>query len=69
MTTTVSPLSYSIATASAATGLSRSHLRTAIGSAELKARRSSRNDDGDPQGNWVILAADLQAYLDSLPEG
>lgn len=62
-------LAYSTATASAATGLSKSHLDRAIRTGELKARKSSRSDKGEPQGSWVILAADLDAYLHSLPEG
>jgi hypothetical protein len=69
MTTTAAPLSYSTITASAATGLSRSQLDRAIRAGELKARKSSRHEEtGEPIGKWVILAADLQAYLDSLPE-
>lgn len=66
MTTAV--LSYSLPTAVAATGLSRSQLDRAIRKGELKARKSSVNDDGEPTGKFVILAADLQEYLDNLPE-
>jgi len=62
-------LAYNLNTASAATGLSKTHLTDAINRGELKARRSSRDADGEPQGRWVVLAGDLQAYLDSLPEG
>lgn len=62
-------LAYSTATASAATGLSKSHLDRAIRTGELKARKSSRTKDGEPQGSWVILADDLIAYLAGLPEG
>lgn len=68
MSTATTALSYSIATATAATGLSKSHLDRAIRAGDLKARKSSRNKDGEPTGNWVILAHDLQGYLDSLPE-
>ncbi len=63
------PLAYNARTAADATGLSRTHLIDAINRGELKARRSSRDAVGDPQGKWVILARDLAAYLDSLPEG
>lgn len=66
---TITPLSYSITTAVLATGFSRTHLTDAINKGELKARRSSKDDKGEPQGKWVILAADLQAYLAALPEG
>lgn len=62
-------LAYSIAGASEATGLSKSHLDAAIKRGEIKARRSSRDGDGNPQGKWLILSDDLEAYLASLPEG
>lgn len=63
-------LSYSIAGAIGATGLSKSHLERAIKSGELKAKKSSRVKSGDnagePVGKYVILARDLQAYLEGL---
>lgn len=62
-------LAYSIRTAVDATSLSKTHLTDAINRGELKARRTSTNADGDPQGKWVILAADLEAYLAALPKG
>lgn len=62
-------LSFSIRTAVEATGLSKTFLIDAIHDGQLKARRSSVNEKNDPQGKWVILAADLEAYLASLPEG
>lgn len=68
-TATAAPLAYSIRTAVEATGLSKTHLTDAIKAGELKTRRSSVDDKGDPQGKYVILAADLAAYLASLPEG
>ncbi len=61
-------LAYSIATAVQATGLSKSHLDRAIRLGDLKAKKSSRDDDGQPTGKWVILAGDLESYLASLPE-
>lgn len=70
MSATAAPLAYSVAAAVEATGLSKSHLNDAIGRGALKARKSSRNEEtGEPQGKWVIRAADLAAYIDSLPEG
>lgn len=62
-------LSYSIAGAVTATGLSKSHLDRAVKAGELKAKKSSRAKDGEPIGKYVILARDLAAYLDSLPDG
>jgi hypothetical protein len=63
-------LAYSIREAVEATGLSSTHLDTAIRKGLLKARRTIK----DPQtgvvgGKRVILAADLAAYLENLPEG
>jgi hypothetical protein len=59
-------LSYSIATAVAATGLSKSHLERAIRAGQLRAKKSSLTEDGEPTGKYVILAADLEAYLTGL---
>lgn len=59
-------LSYSIAGAIGATGLSKSHLERAIKSGELKAKKSSKDKEGEPVGKYVILARDLQAYLEGL---
>lgn len=61
------PISYSLATAVAATGLSKSHLDRAIRAGHLRAHKSSVDADGEPCGKWVILAADLEAYLEGLP--
>lgn len=70
MTKTVAPpLAYSVPAAAAATSLSATHLREAIAKGQLTAKRSSKDDEGEPTGRWIILAADLQAYLDGLPEG
>lgn len=66
---TATVLAYSIRTAVGATSLSKTHLTDAINRGDLKARRSSKNEKGEPQGKWVILAADLEAYIASLPEG
>ena len=66
MTTT--PLAYSKAGAAAASGLSTKTLERAIGSGRLRAKRSSESKDGEPAGRVVILATDLQAWLDSLED-
>jgi excisionase family DNA binding protein len=59
-------LSYSVATAAEATGLSRSHLHREIKAGRLRARRSGQTEDGEPAGKYVILAPDLEAYLAEL---
>lgn len=65
----VVPLAYPLAEAVAASGLSRTHLETAIAKGELKVKRSSADAGGKPQGKRLVLVADLQAYLESLPDG
>lgn len=60
------PISYSMAGAVAATGLSRSTLERAIRTGQLKAKRTSKDDDDKPTGTWVLTAAALQAFIDGL---
>lgn len=61
-------LSYSIAGAVAATGLSKSHFDRAIRAGRLRAKKSGRDESGEPTGKYVILAADLERYLDELAD-
>lgn len=65
MTTAVS---FTIATATAATGLSRATIDRAIKSGALRAKRSSLTEDGEPAGSYVILADALNAWLEGLPD-
>ena len=58
----------SLAELAAATGLSARHWRRAIESGDLPAKRSGRNSDGHPAGNYVTYVRDVDAYLDQLPE-
>jgi hypothetical protein len=62
------PRAYSITGAIAATGLSKSHLMCAIRTGELKVKKSSRDEQGEPTGKFVILAAELDRYLEGLPD-
>lgn len=63
-------LSYSVKEAVEATGFSATHLDAAIRAGLLRVRRTKRDDKtGEVSGKRVILAADLQSYLDALPEG
>ena len=66
---TATKLSYSIKEAVEATGLSATHLDTAIRSGALRSRRTVERDNGEVAGKRLILTADLQAYLDALPKG
>jgi len=56
---TPQPLSYSLAGAALATGMSESSLGRIIKAGDLTVRY--------PNTSPVILAAELQAYLESLP--
>jgi len=68
VTTTVRPVSYTIKTAAAATGLSTKTIERAIKSRALRAKRSSETEDGEPTGSYVILASALTTWLDGLPD-
>lgn len=69
MTTSPTVLAYGLKDAAAVTGFSKTHLMQAIHKGELPAKRSGRDDEGNPAGKWVVMAADLEAYLESLPDG
>ena len=60
------PISYSMAGAVAATGLSRSTLERAIRTGVLRAKKSDKDKDGNPVGSWVIPADALHAFIDGL---
>ena len=64
----MTPISYDLKTAAAMTGLSPSHLKRAINEGLLKAKRSN-DDAGAKWSKWVVRAPDLEAYIDSLPDG
>lgn len=63
---TPTPLAYSKAGAAGAAGVSTKTLERAIAAGRLRAKRSGEAKDGEPAGRVIILAADLQAWLDSL---
>lgn len=60
------PLAYSLPGAVEASGLSRSTLLRAIGTGELRAKKSAKDADGNPVGSWVIPAESLKAFIDNL---
>lgn len=62
----MSPVSYSLAGAAAATGLSKSTLQRAIRAGRLRAKKSDADEDGNPVGVLVIPHADLQRFVDGL---
>lgn len=61
-------LSYSLHDAVAATGLSRSHLDRAIREGLLRTKTTKLDDKEKAVGKRVILASELQAYLEGLPD-
>lgn len=61
-------ISYSLPGAVVTTGLSRATLMRAIGSGKLKAKKSKEDADGNPVGSFVIKAAELEAFIDGLPD-
>ncbi|MGN6723296.1 MAG: hypothetical protein ACTHJM_11865 [Marmoricola sp.] len=62
----MSPLAYSIKAAAEASGLSVSALDRAIRAGQLRAKSSSEDEDGNPTGKRLILARELERYLESL---
>lgn len=61
-------LALSIPEAAAAAGVTPDILRRAINRGDLKAKRQSRNADGDGTGKFLIRTDALEAWLDSLPD-
>ncbi|MCH7833387.1 MAG: helix-turn-helix domain-containing protein [Proteobacteria bacterium] len=57
---TVMKLSYTPEGAGEETGMSRTRIFNALKTGDLKARKAG--------GRIIILGADLQAYIDALPE-
>lgn len=64
----VARLSYSIADAVEATGLSRSHLDRAIREGKLRTKTTKLDKDQRAVGKRVILARELDAYLEGLED-
>lgn len=61
-------LAYSLADAAETTGLSQRHLKRAIAAGLLRTKTTKLDADEKPVGKRVILAAELQAYLDGLAD-
>lgn len=60
------PISYSMAGAVIASGLSKSTLERAIKAGRLKAKKSEADKDGNPIGVWVITHVALMDFVDGL---
>lgn len=61
-------LAYTIDEASAATGLSRTHLKREVKEGRLKSKTTKLNDKDEPVGRRLILASALEAYLEGLDD-
>ena len=61
-------LSYTIDEAAAATGLSKTHLKKEMRSGRLATKTTKLNDKEEPVGRRLILARDLEAYLENLAD-
>lgn len=59
-------LAYTRAEAAEACGVSEASIKRAIACGRLRAKRTAVNDEGDPTGKYLILAADLTAWLEGL---
>lgn len=60
------PLAYSKSDAAEAAGVSVQTLDRAIRAGVLRAKKTSITKDGEPSGKIVILASDLNAWLEAL---
>lgn len=59
-------IAMSVAEAAATTGLSKDYLHAAIHRGALRAKRTCEGRTG---GRFLILAADLDRFLQELPDG
>lgn len=64
------PVTYTAATAAAATGLSPEAIKRAVKAGHLKAKVSGgfHPETGKPLGKYLIAPADLQAWFDGLAD-
>jgi len=62
-------LAFDIPQAADAASVPATAIRRAIKAGELKAKQQSRTQDGDGFGKYLIRVSDLEAWLDSLPDG
>lgn len=62
----VQKISYNMAEAAEATGLSEKRIKRAIAAGELQAHKSGKDKDGNPVGIYVIPAKALEAWIDGL---
>ena len=62
-------LAYRLEDAAEIAGLSSQAIYRAIKSGELRAKRTSRSEDGEPpKGRILVLRKDLEAWLENLDD-
>lgn len=61
-------LAYDKREAAEACGVSEDTIKKAINSGALRAKRSSKNEDGDGVGKYLITRAALEAWLEELAD-
>lgn len=71
MTATAEKLAYTIPEVCAVTGMGEKQVRQAINTGQLRSKRAARakNDPKRGIGKHIILAPELAAWLESLPDG
>ena len=65
---TLPKIALTLDEAAAAVGLSRDTLKRAITAGQLKAKRSSVDEEGNPQGRYTVTPKALEDWHDSLPD-
>lgn len=61
-------LALTIPEAADAAGVTERTIRAWIGSGWLRAKRQSKNADGDPTGKYLITTRALEECLEQLPD-
>ena len=61
-------LAYTIDEAATVTGLSKTHLKKEVKDGRLRSKTTKLNEKDEPVGRRLILAGDLQSYLEGLAD-
>lgn len=65
---TAPKLAYTLDEAAAATGLSKTHLKREVKEGRLRTKTTSLNEQDVPVGRRLVLAHELEAYLEGLAD-
>lgn len=61
-------LSMTIPQAAESTGFTEKQIRMAIHAGALKAKRATKNKDGEGVGKYILRVGDLETWLDGLAD-